>query len=109
MNGPKSSIVQRQIETSKWIKLNIGQREVDAKIMYQIHINGINVYEKENEAPMRHKNVKFYMSGKFDKMALGEYRNLAFRTCKPVELASTSEVFQETDNSFFQRMLQVKL
>merc|ERR1719209_830332 len=60
ISGNKNSVGNHAIESGKWNKIEINQKLVDGKYMYEVLLNGESKRSVENTTPEKYENVKVF-------------------------------------------------
>merc|ERR1711970_1234094 len=76
ISGNVNSFENYAIETGKWNKIEINQKLVDEKYMFEVLINGESKRSVENTSPDKYENIKVFAGDDWYPAAEGKIRNL---------------------------------
>jgi len=76
ISGNWNGAANHAIESGKWNKVEINQKLVDRKYMFEVLLNGESKRSLENTTPDKYENVKVFASNPWYPAADGKIRNL---------------------------------
>merc|ERR1739844_639466 len=80
ISGNANSLENYAIETGKWNKIEINQKLVDGKYMFEVLLNGESKRSVENTTPDKYENIKVFAGDDWYPAAEGKIRNLKIIT-----------------------------
>merc|ERR1719209_1380019 len=80
ISGKVNSVGNHAIESGKWNKIEINQKLVDGKYMYEVLLNGESKRSVENTTPEKYENVKVFAGDDWYPAADGKIKNLKIIT-----------------------------
>merc|ERR1739844_192003 len=80
VSGVPSSAASYPVESGKWIKMEINQKQVDGKYMFEVLINGESKRSDENTTPAKYDNIKVFAGDDWYPAADGKIKNLKIFT-----------------------------
>merc|ERR1711970_1141325 len=80
ISGNPNSLENYAIETGKWNKIEINQKLVDEKYMFEVLINGESKRSVENTTPDKYENIKVFAGDDWYPAAEGKIKNLKIAT-----------------------------
>merc|ERR1719430_1462362 len=80
VSGKISGKEKYPVESGKWVKMEINQKLVDGKYMFEVLINGESKRSEENTTPAKYDNIKVFAGDDWYPAADGKIRNLMIST-----------------------------
>merc|ERR1719222_102057 len=80
VSGQHSSAASYPVESGKWVKVEINQKLVDGKYMFEVLINGESKRSDENTTPAKYDNIKVFAGDDWYPAADGKIRNIRIAT-----------------------------
>merc|ERR1719430_1167536 len=80
ISGNSNNFDNFVIETGKWMKLEINQKVVDGKSMFEVLLDGESKRSVENTTPQKFDNIKVFAGDDYYPAADGKIKNLKIAT-----------------------------